>query len=257
MKAYRFKSTDALIAFLNDKATFYEQYWFIEQDPISIPHRFSRKEDIEISAFLIAIIAWGQRVTIINNGKRLVELMDGAPYDFILNHKETDLVRLEGFVHRTFNSTDLLYFIHALREIYHHHGGLEAVFGRFPQDPKKNLSEFKRLFFSWDHPKRTRKHLSDPSKNSSAKRLNMFLRWMVRPSVGGVDFGLWSKVQPKDLVLPLDIHTATVSRRLGLLERKQNDWKSVEAITNTLRTFDAKDPVKYDFALFGIGAYEK
>tara|TARA_Y100000768_G_scaffold331170_1_gene270292 strand:+ start:166 stop:924 length:759 start_codon:yes stop_codon:yes gene_type:complete len=242
---------------LNEKATYYEQNWFIEHDPISIPHQFSQKEDIEISAFLSATIAWGQRKTIINNARKLVDWMDHAPHDFILNHQEADLKKMTSFVHRTFNSDDLLYFIYALQKIYSEHNGLEAVFSRYPDNPQQNISAFKQLFFSWEHLKRTEKHVSDPMKKSSAKRLNMFLRWMVRSDKNGVDFGIWKQLSPKHLMLPLDVHTANVGRKLNLLQRKQNDWPAVEELTKNLRAYDAEDPVKYDFALFGIGVFEK
>ena len=246
-----------LKTYLDEKAQFYEQNWFIEDDPISVPHQLTQKEDIEICAFLTATIAWGQRKTIINNAQRLLQLMEGTPHSFILNHSASDLKPFQSFVHRTFNGDDLLYFIYALREIYTHHNGLEAVFSKYPNDMQHSISAFKEVFFSWPHLPRTQKHVSNPLKKSTAKRLNMFLRWMVRSSDNGVDFGLWKKIQPSELMLPLDVHTATVSRKLRLLKRKQNDWNAVEQITKKLRKFDPMDPTKYDFALFGIGAYEK
>ncbi|MAY83463.1 MAG: TIGR02757 family protein [Flavobacteriales bacterium] len=225
---------------------------FVEDDPISIPHQFSRKEDIEISAFLAAVIAWGQRITIIRNANRIVELMDHSPYEFIMQHRESDLERLEGFVHRTFNSDDLMYFLQSLQQLYLHKGGLEAAF-LIGNNYKERISNFKKLFFEQEHLKRSEKHLADPLKGSSAKRLNMFLRWMVRKDPKGVDFGIWEKHDQADLMIPLDIHTSTVGRKLGLLKRKQDDWKAVEELTSNLRSFDPKDPAKYDFALFGMG----
>lgn len=241
---------------LNEKAEYYEKAFFVEHDPIQIPHRFKKKEDIEISGFLTAVIAWGQRKTIINNATKLVELMDNAPYDFILHHSESDLKPFTSFVHRTFNADDLLYFINALKRCYTECKGLEFWMTKHPHDPSTNLSHFKKTFFEGEHLKRSQKHLPDPMKKSSAKRMNMFLRWMVRPADYGVDFGLWKKLTPDRLMIPLDVHTGNVGRKLGLLKRKQNDWQAVEELTSALRKFDASDPVKYDFALFGMGAFE-
>lgn len=238
--------------FLEEKYHLYHQNDFIPDDPISIPHQFSKKEDIEIAAFLSAIIAWGQRKTILNNANKMMAFMDYSPHDFILNHTEKDYKQLEGFVHRTFNSTDLMVFFSNLQSIYLNHGGLEACF-QSEKEISKQLSDFKALFFSKYDIKRTHKHLADPLKGSSAKRLNMFLRWMVRNDSKEIDFGIWKSLNPSDLMLPLDIHTATVGRKLGLLKRKQNDWKAVEEITAALRDYDKSDPVKYDFALFGMG----
>ena len=243
--------------FLDEKARHYEQNWLIEDDPISIPHQLSNKEDVEIAAFLTATIAWGQRKTIINNAQKLLEMMDRSPHSFLMNHSEKDLKPFESFVHRTFNGDDLLYFISALRHIYKAHGGLENAFSQHPTDMQQSIAAFKLTFFSLPHLPRTQKHVSDPMKKSTAKRLNMFLRWMVRSPQNGVDFGLWSKLDPSHLMLPLDVHTASVSRKLNLLKRKQNDWNAVEELTANLRKMDATDPTKYDFALFGIGAYEK
>jgi len=242
---------------LFEKARYYEQHWFVDHDPVSIPHRFSKKEDIEIGGFLAAIIAWGQRKTIINNANRLVAWMDDAPHDFILNHQDSDLEKMMGFVHRTFNSDDLLYFLFALKQLYIDHGGLEKALSTHPNDMQLNLAKFKEIFFQWEHLKRTEKHLSNPLKQSSAKRLNMFLRWMVRPATYGVDFGIWHTIQPSQLMMPLDVHTATVGRKLGLLKRKQNDWKAVVELTECLKNISPTDPVQFDFALFGIGAFEQ
>lgn len=231
---------------------------FVEHDPIVIPHRFSLKEDIEIAGFLTATIAWGQRVTIINNASKLMKLMDNAPFDFIMNHSDKDLIPMEGFVHRTFNDTDLLYFMASLKHIYIKLGGLEHAFTIGTESSGlERIAKFHDLFFSLDYPKRTRKHVSDPRKGSSAKRLNMFLRWMVRSNKEGIDFGIWKGIQASSLMMPLDIHTSTQSRRLGLLTRKQDDWRAVEELTASLSAFDAEDPVKYDFALFGMGVNQR
>ncbi len=248
-----------LALFLNTKARQYNSPDFIESDPISIPHRFSQKEDIEIAGFLSATIAWGQRKTIIRNASRLMHLLDDAPADFVKNHSEEDLERLEGFVHRTFNSDDLLYFIHSLNNIYTHYNGLEGLFTVKPGETslKNALGRFRSVFFEKGHLARTRKHVSDPFSNSACKRLNMFLRWMVRKDRKGVDFGIWKEISPSLLSCPLDVHTANVARKLKLLQRKQNDWKAVEELDNQLRKLDPVDPVKYDFALFGLGVFEK
>lgn len=245
-----------LTEFLNEKAEYYETLNFIESDPIQIPHLFSKKEDIEIAGFLASTIAWGQRPTIIKNATFLVEQMDMAPYDFIQNFTDSDLDGFSNFKHRTFNFDDLKHFFYALKNIYKIHEGLEGAFSQYPEDMRLNISKFKELFFAIDHLPRTQKHVSDPVKGSAAKRLNMYLRWMVRPNTKGVDFGIWNKLQPKDLYLPLDVHTGNVSKKLGILKRKQSDWKALEEIMNTLRKLDPNDPVKYDFALFGLGVFE-
>jgi uncharacterized protein (TIGR02757 family) len=245
--------------FLDAKVEQYNRPLFLETDPIVVPHRFTVKEDIEISAFLTATIAWGNRKSIIQNAGRLMELMDNAPFDFIMNHQKADLSAFGGFVHRTFNGEDLNYFVQSLRNIYEHHHGIEAVFLKY-QEPKNlqpAISAFKQVFFELHHPERCRKHISDPMKGSAAKRINMFLRWMVRDASTGVDFGLWAKIRPSQLSCPLDVHSGRVARRLGLLKRKQNDAKALVELDNSLRKFDPIDPVKYDFALFGLGVYEK
>lgn len=243
---------ESLYALLEQNFKRFNRPDFVEDDPIAIPHQFEKKEDIEISAFLAAIIAWGQRITIIRNANRLMELMDHAPLDFVINHRESDLKRFQGFVHRTFNADDLTYFIHALRHIYLEKDGLESAFlnGR---DYKSRIANFKALFFEPEHLKRSEKHLANPLKGSSAKRINMFLRWMVRKDPHGVDFGIWDSHKQSELMIPLDIHTSTVGRKLGLLKRKQDDWKAVEELTTALAEYDANDPAKYDFALFGMG----
>lgn len=240
---------------LLDKAVgLYNHVDFIENDPIQIPHRFSRKEDIEIAGFLSASIAWGQRKSIIKNANLLMDLMDNSPYQFLMEEKE--FVRFNRFVHRTFNGIDCRFFLNSLKNIYQNYGGLEQV---FTDGFQKNetifgaLQHFRNLFLNMPHEARSRKHLSDVTTNSAAKRLNMFLRWMVRKDEQEVDFGLWKNMPMSALMLPLDVHTGDVGRALGLISRKQNDWKTVEEITGILRTFDAQDPIKYDFALFGMG----
>jgi len=243
---------------LDEKALRYNSSEFIESDPIQIPHLFTKKEDIEISGFLAATIAWGQRPTIIKNANRLVEGMDFAPHDFILNHTTKDLQRFEGFVHRTFNYDDLLFFIASLRTIYVCHGSLENCFAPKPGDTnlKNGINNFRNIFFETAHLERSKKHVSDPFRNSACKRINMYLRWMVRPNDTGVDFGIWKNISPALLSCPLDVHTGNVARTLGLLQRKQNDWKSVEELDASLRKFNPEDPVLYDFALFGMGVFE-
>lgn len=245
--------------FLDEMVDKYNNPEFIESDPISIPHRYELKEDIEIAGFLAATIAWGNRKMIIKNALKLMDLMGNSPYDFILNHKERHLNRFEGFVHRTFNPTDLVYFIKALKNIYLYKGGLEAVFATTVNDlsTQPAIHEFKQEFFSLPHPIRTIKHVSDPAKGSAAKKINMFLRWMVRDDNRGVDFGIWKSISPRQLSCPLDVHSGNVARKLGLLSRKLNDSKALEELDGNLRQMDKNDPVKYDFALFGLGVFEK
>ncbi len=244
--------------FLDEKVIQYNHPKFVTSDPIQIPHSFSKKEDIEISAFLSSTIAWGNRTMIIKNAKRMMEVMDHDPYNFILHHTEKDLKGVE-FVHRTFNAIDFTYFIKALQNIYTKHQGLE--FALLPSKDAINyqhaIANFKTLFFEMDHPSRTEKHISNPLKNSAAKRINMFLRWMVRNDNCGVDFGIWKSHSPAKLSCPLDVHTGNIARKLKILNRKQNDWKALEQLDTTLRSFDPNDPVKYDFALFGLGVFEK
>jgi len=250
---------DEIKAFLEEKVQQYESFDFIEVDPILIPHQFSQKEDIEISGFLAATIAWGNRKSIINNAQKMMALMDQAPYDFIINHKEDDLERFEGFVHRTFNADDLRYFVKALRYIYQEHQGLEQLFTRYAtaQSLQRAIHQFKQVFFSLPHQQRTQKHVSDPLKGSAAKRINMYLRWMVRSNKNGVDFGLWKSLHPRQLSCPLDVHSGNVARKLKLLKRKQNDGKALAELDTALRQMDAEDPVKFDYALFGLGVFEK
>jgi uncharacterized protein (TIGR02757 family) len=231
---------------------------FIENDPISLPHLFSKKQDIEIIAFWVSMIAWGNRKSIINSGKKLIELMDGAPHQFVTQHHDTDLKRFEDFKHRTFNYTDSLYFIEFLK---HHYAQNESLETAFAQHLKKGNSTtenaligFHEYFFSLEYaPPRTRKHIATPQRNSTCKRLNMFLRWMVRESKSGIDFGLWKKIKAEQLLCPLDVHVDKKARALGLLTREKTDWQAVLELTDALRSFDPKDPVKYDLALFGMG----
>lgn len=252
-------STDELYKLLEEKVKKYNQPDFIVSDPIQIPRQFSKKENIEIAGFLAATIAWGQRPTIIKNANRLIKGMDNNPYDFLMNSTETDWIQLSDFKHRTFNSSDLFFFLKSLQHIYINHGGLEQVFNSGFQTDKtvfSALAYFRTVFFEIDFPQRTKKHVSDVAKNSSAKRLNMFLRWMVRNDHAGVDFGIWKAIPASALMLPLDVHTGNISRALGLLQRTQNDWKAVVEVTRKLAEFDPTDPIKYDFALFGMGAFE-
>ncbi len=244
--------------FLDTKVIQYNNPKFIESDPIQIPHTFSKKEDIEIAGFLTATIAWGNRKSIINNANRLMELLDHSPFDFIMNHHDTDLDKLQPFVHRTFNGHDCTQFIKSLQHIYRNHGGLETVFAKHAETNslQKSISKFKSVFFEVEHLQRTEKHVSDPLKNSAAKRINMFLRWMVRNDKTGVDFGIWKSLLPSQLSCPLDVHSGNVARKLGLLKRKQNDGKALLELDTALRKLDPNDPVKYDFALFGLGVFE-
>ena len=283
------KSPDIKL-FLDAKVVQYNQPGFIANDPVCIPHLFSKKQDIELMGFWSAMLAWGQRVTIINKCKVLISLMDGAPHDFIMNHQDKDLARFLNFKHRTFNATDTLYFIHFFKNHYTHHESLEDAFLPFKQDDvfrddfrgtvddsvknenepvcltpllqkeniEGNLNYFRSYFFSLaDFPPRTVKHVSSPAQRSTCKRLNMFLRWMVRKDDCGVDFGIWNRIQPAQLICPCDLHVDRVARKLGLITRKQTDWLTAIELTENLRRFDADDPVKYDFALFGLGIEEK
>ncbi len=277
--------------FLDAKVVQYNQPLFITHDPICIPHLFTKKQDIEIMGFWSAMLAWGQRVTIINKCKELITLMDGAPHDFIINHQETDLKKFLNFKHRTFNATDTLYFIHFFRQHYTNFQSLEDAFlpfaeGEFRSDFKEinsisksaqakksnvcfssdlaentiesNLNFFRSYFFSLeDFPRRTIKHVSSPAQKSTCKRLNMFLRWMIRKDENGVDFGIWNTLKPNQLICPCDVHVDRVARKLGLITRKQTDWQTALELTQNLRQLDAQDPVKYDYALFGLGVEEK
>jgi len=250
--------SDELADFLNAKVVEYNQPDFIKNDPIGVPHSYELKQDIEIVAFWVSMLAWGQRKTIINKANELFALMDNAPFDFIMNHKENDLNPFLHFKHRTFNSTDTLHFIRFFKEFYTKNESLEQAFvlSLKPEEEtvEQGLIGFHNLFFSLeDSPDRTRKHIATPARKSACKRLNMFLRWMVRKDNKGVDFGLWSQINPAQLVMPLDVHVERVARHLGLLTRKQTDWKAALELTSNLRQLDPNDPVKYDFALFGLG----
>jgi uncharacterized protein (TIGR02757 family) len=266
----------ALEDFLNRKMDEYYQPSFIANDPICVPHQFKRKQDIEIAGFFAAIFSWGNRKTIIQKAKELMQRMDGSPYQFIRDHRPGDLKVFLGFKHRTFNTTDLLYFISFLKFHYDRHGSLESAFlqyGSGVQPPagsysrripraaasgvEAGLSGFYHYFFSLDDsPLRTHKHIASPEKKSTCKRLNMFLRWMVRKDEKNIDFGIWKQISPSQLICPVDLHVARVARRFGMVTRKQTDWQTAVDLTGQLRRFDEKDPVKYDFALFGLGALE-
>ncbi len=245
--------------FLDSKVQLYNKPDFIDSDPIQIPHLFAKKEDIEIAGFLSATISWGNRKSIINNCHKMMQLLDQAPYEFVMQHQDSDLEKLEPFVHRTFNGLDFITFIKGLQHIYTNHNGLEAIFAKHAQKDSLQVSihHFKSTFFEIEHLQRSQKHISDPLKNSAAKRINMFLRWMVRPNNTNVDLGIWTSLSPAQLSCPLDVHSGNVARKLGLLKRKQNDGKALAELDTALRKLDANDPVKYDFALFGLGVFEK
>ncbi|OBQ56363.1 TIGR02757 family protein [Tamlana sp. s12] len=251
-------NTTELKEFLDSKVLEYNNPKFIDSDPIQIPHRFSLKEDIEIASFLAATIAWGNRKMIIKNADKIMQLLGNSPYDFVMNHEGHHLDAFDGFVHRTFNAEDLKYFITSLKNIYLNHGGLEKVFMSHASEHcmQPAIHEFKKTFFSINHPSRTLKHVGDPNKGSAAKRLNMMLRWLVRNDQAGVDFGIWTSIPASKLSCPLDVHSGNVARKLGLLKRKQNDAKALTELDTALRKLDPKDPVKYDFALFGLGVFE-
>ncbi len=253
---------DKLKNFLEEQVEQYNQHSFIKDDPISIPHQFTKLQDIEIMGFWVAMLAWGQRKTIINKANELVQLMDHAPHDFIINHEEKDREKLLGFKHRTFQATDTLYFLEFLQQHYQKKESLENAFSQYLSNEDLTIENaligFHEYFFSLPHaPQRTRKHIATPTRKSTCKRLNMFLRWMVRKDDKGVDFGLWKNIQPSQLLIPLDVHVDRVARHFGLIERKQTDWQTVQELTTMLRTFDPQDPVKYDFALFGMGVLQK
>ncbi len=261
--------------FFDEKVEAYNRPSFIKDDPICIPHLFTQKADIEIAGLFAAVFAWGNRTTIIKKSKELMVLMDMAPHDFCLNHTTKDLKKLESFKHRTFNTTDLFYFIEFLQFHYRSQKSLEDAFLKKIVPYKRSeidndaanymqgavaiaLTRFHNYFFSMEHvPQRTKKHIASPHKGSTCKRLNMFLRWMVRKDQQGVDFGIWNKIKPSDLICPIDLHVARVAKRFGLLERKQLDWQAAVELTHYLKTLDPLDPVKYDFALFGLGVMEK
>jgi uncharacterized protein (TIGR02757 family) len=246
---------------LEEKHDKYNNADFIEADPIRIPHQFSQKEDIEISAFLASLIAWGKRPLIVRSAERLMQRMDNAPFDFVQNANEDELARLDGFVHRTFNEIDAKALILSLREVYKNHNGLEGIFSEkilaTDIDVWKGIVHARQILISHtDFPKRSQKHISNPDANAAAKRINMFLRWMVRNDKRGVDFGIWQKIEMRQLICPLDVHTGNIGRKLGILLRKQDDKKAADELTQNLRLFCPEDPVKYDFSLFGLGMYE-
>src|SRR6478609_2554305 len=258
------KSGQQLKDFFNDKVAQYNKPSFIKDDPVCIPHLFTKKADIEIAGFFASIFAWGNRTTIINKSKELMLLMNNAPHDFCLNHSDQDLQKLVQFKHSTFNATDLLYFIEFFKFHYTNHLSLEEAFLKIPggysheNGIEQSLTHFHNYFFSLEHvPNRTKKQIATPYKGSTCKRLNMFLRWMVRNDKQGVDFGIWKRIKPQDLICPIDLHVARVAKRFGLLNRKQIDWQAAVELTTYLQTLDPIDPVKYDFALFGLGVMEK
>ena len=247
-----------MYSFLEMKALQYNTTAFIDSDPVSVPHRFTRKEDIEIAGFLTATLAWGQRKSIIQKSLLLMQLLDEAPYDFIMNANLKDLKSIENFVYRTFNGADCLYFISALQHLYRDQGGMESAFtATFNEGAYSAISTFRDIFIRVGDPSRTGRHLANPLSGSAAKRINMFLRWMVRKDNKGVDFGIWNRIPADLLICPLDVHSGRVARKLGLLNRTSNDRKAAEELTTALRRFDPNDPVKYDFALFGLGVFEQ
>lgn len=250
------KAIDSEIkAYLDEKVHLYNNANFIESDPISIPHRYALKEDIEIAGFLAAAISWGNRKSIVKNGHRMLDLLGDSPYDFVMSYNAGQLKRLEGFVHRTFNGNDYKYFIKALRHIYNYHGGMEPVFKKYSNEHSLQpaIHHFKRIFFELPHQARITKHVSDPLRGSAAKKINMLLRWLIRKDNKGVDFGIWKSLKPSQLSCPLDVHSGRMAREFGLLIRNQNDAVAVVQLDANLRILDKDDPVKYDFALFGLG----
>lgn len=252
------KPFEDLKEFLDQKVEQFNKPGFIENDPISIPHLFKKKQDIEIAGLFAATLAWGQRKTIIRKCREMLELMDNAPYDFVLNHSENNLKSLSEFKHRTFNYTDLLFFIESLKHYYKEHDSLETAFYNNLKDEtvEQGIVKFHSKFFELDHPHRTRKHVATPERKSTCKRLVMYLRWMVRNDNKGVDFGIWKKISPAQLVCPCDLHVDRVARKLKLIKRKQTDWQTALELTRNLKKFDPNDPVKYDLALFGLGIDE-
>jgi uncharacterized protein (TIGR02757 family) len=251
-------TADQLKIFLDMNVDLYNQPSFIKDDPVSIPHLFTKKQDIEIAGFFTAIFAWGNRTTIIAKSKELMQLMDNAPHEFCRHHSTNELKNLAAFKHRTFNTTDLLYFIEFFKSHYRKHKSLETAFASHGKTAEEMLKGFHHYFFSLDDvPARTKKHIATPERKSTCKRLNMFLRWMVRKDNKGVDFGIWKTISPSQLICPIDLHVSRVAKQLGILKRKQTDWQAAIELTEYLRTLDKKDPVKYDFALFGLGAIEK
>ena len=253
------KAIPDLKSFLDDKVEKFNTHKFIVDDPISIPHRYELKEDIEIAGFMASTIAWGKRAMILKSSNKILNYMGNSPYDFVMSFTENDLDKIDGSVHRTFNSIDLKYFLKAIRNIYENHGGLESAFAKNVSGSylQSAIHDFKMIFFELPHEDRTLKHIGDPMKGSAAKKINMFLRWMVRKDNAGVDFGIWNSISPSQLSCPLDVHSGNIARQLGLLTRKQNDAKALSELDSSLRLLDSKDPVKYDFALFGLGVNDE
>lgn len=251
-------NNEVLKEFLDEKVDKYNRHEFIEHDPIYIPHLYTKKEDIEISGFLTATIAWGNRTMILRNANLMMSFLENSPYDFILNHNDRDLGKIQGIIHRTFNSIDFIYFIKALKYIYEARNGLESIFNEYKTEDslQSAISKFKCVFFELPHIGRTTKHISDPLKGSAAKKINMFLRWMIRKDDKGVDFGIWHSISPSILSCPVDIHSGRVARKLGLINNNQNNSRTVSELDRNLRKLDNQDPVKYDFALFGLGVFE-
>ncbi len=246
--------TPELHAFLEGKYNMYNQPGFIVNDPVSVPHLYKSRQDIEIAGFLAATISWGNRISIVANARRLVHTMGGEPYKFLISSGPEDFKPFRDFVHRTFNGDDCLFFITSLQNIYKEYNSMEPLFSTMNEYGAAHaISRFREVFLNTDHLRRSEKHISDPMAGSAAKRMNMFLRWMVRRDNHGVDFGLWRSIDPANLICPLDVHSGNVARRLGLLQRKANDWRAAEELTANLRQFDPSDPVRYDFALFGMG----
>jgi len=250
---------EELKVFLDEKVALYNRPAFIELDPISIPHRYTGKGDIEIAGFLAATIAWGNRKMILKSSARMMEILEDSPFEFIVNSSDCELDQAVRFVHRTFNSVDLAYFLQALRHIYRNKGGLEKIFEthKTSDSLQPAIHELHRIFFELPHERRTERHVSDPFKGSAAKKINMYLRWMIRKDNKGVDFGIWDSISPSILSCPLDVHSGNIARKLNMLKRKQNDAKAVAELDDVLRSFDPDDPVRYDFALFGFGAIER
>lgn len=252
---------ESLKEFLDKKTDQYNRPLFIKDDPVSIPHLFSKREDIEIAGLFAALFSWGNRTTIIRKSKELMERMDMSPYQFVTQHTENDLQKLASFKHRTFKPADLLYFIEFLSLHYSGNKSLENAFcagiGKKDKNVEQGLNGFRKYFFIYDHEKRTEKHISSPELNSSCKRLNMFLRWMVRNDCKGVDFGIWKNISPSQLICPVDVHVTRVAKKTGLLSRNKADWEAAVELTENLKQLDPDDPVKYDFALFGLGVSEK
>ena len=252
-------TTPELKKHLDEQVAKYNRPSFIEKDPISIPHQFLNQKDIEITAFFAAVLAWGNRKTIIAKSQELVDRMNNEPYNFVMNHTDEDLKKLEGFKHRTFNDTDLLYFIDFFKRHYSENESLESAFipdGGFTS-VENSLIHFEKEFFNHENaPKRSKKHIATPARSSACKRLNMFLRWMVRKDEKGVDFGIWKQIPMSELICPIDLHVERTARKLMLITRKPVDWLTAIELTESLKELDKNDPVKYDYALFGLSLGE-